>query len=152
MRRSVPLLVALLAFAGCGGSDEPEQTPEAFVTTLIRQLGRGQSAAAWEALHPGHRERVPRQLYVRCEQGDGFGGEVTKIEVLEVKPEPWTIPGGFGERPSTSVTVGISLKVPDVEVPERVSLTAHVFEVEGGWSWVIGPVDFASYMRGRCPP
>lgn len=155
MRRAVLLLFlvvpALVAVAGCGGDDEPEQTPEAFVTTLIRQLGEGRTASAWEELHPEHRERVPRRLYVRCEKGDGFGGEVTKIDVLEVKPEPATVPGTFGERPSTAVTVGVTLK-PDAGETEQFSLTAHVFEIEGRWSWVIGPVDFASYLAGQCPP
>ena len=151
--RCAALLLSLVVLAGCGGGDdEPEQTPEAFVTTLIRQLGSGQASSAWEELHPEHREQVPRQLYVRCEKGDGFGGEVTKIDVLEVKPEPATVPGTSGERPSTAVTVGITLKVPDVEEPERFSMTAHVFETDGRWSWVIGPVDFASYIAGRCPP
>jgi hypothetical protein len=152
VRRAALVLVSLvLALAGCGGDDEPEQTPEAFVTTLIRQLGSGQAGSAWEELHPEHREQVPRPLYVRCEKGDGFGGEVTKIDVLEVKPEPATVPGTFGERPSTAVTVGITLKVPEVDEPERFSMTAHVFETDGRWSWVIGPVDFASYLAGRCP-
>ncbi len=149
--RRLFLLLAVLAVAACGGDDEPEQTPEAFVTTLIRQLGDGEAASAWEGLHPEHRERVPRQLYVRCERGDGFGGEVTKIDVLEVKPEPATVPGSFGEQPSTAVTVGITLKVPELEEPERFSMTAHVFETDGRWSWVIGPVDFASYLAGQCP-
>ena len=151
MRAAVLLLSLTIALAGCGGDDEPEQTPEAFVTTLIRQLGNGQTSAAWEELHPEHRERVPRQLYVRCEKGDPFGGEVEKIDVLEVKPEPATVPGTFGERPSTAVTVGVTLK-PEAGQTERFSMTAHVFENDGRWSWVIGPVDFASYMAGQCPP
>ena len=149
--RRLALLLTLLALAACGGKDAPEQTPEAFVSTLIRQLGDGEAASAWEELHPEHRDRVPRQLYVRCERGDGFGGEVTKIDVLDVKSEPATIPGGFGEHPSTAVTVGITLKVPNAQEPEKFSMTAHVFETGGRWSWVIGPVDFASYLAGRCP-
>jgi hypothetical protein len=149
VRRAILLLVAL-ALAGCGGGDEPEPA-EAFVTTLIRDLGSGRTAKAWESLHPLHRERVPRARYVECESRDGFGGTVTKVDVLDVKDEPATIPGQFGERPSTAVTVGVELDVPESDEPERFTLTAHVFDTDGEWSWVIGPVDYAAYMTGVCP-
>ena len=146
--RYAALVLVLLAFAGCGGNDEPGD-PAAFVQTLIRELGSGQTGKAWEALHPLHRERVPRALYVRCERDDGFGGSVTKVDVLQVQQEPATIPGQFGERESTAVTVGITLVTPDAD--ERFTLTAHVFESEGDWTWVIGPADYAAYMTGVCP-
>jgi len=149
--RILLVLVAVLALGSCGGDDEPEQSPEAFVTTLIQRLGSGELAGAWEDLHPAHREAVPRALYVRCERGDGFGGAVRRVDVLEVQPEPSTIPGEFGEVPSTAVTVGVTLDVPDAEEPESFSLTAHIFETDGRWAWVIGPVDYASYLAGRCP-
>ena len=149
--RIVLVLLALLVAGGCGGDDEPEQTPEAFVTALIERLGSGELAGAWEELHPAHQDAVPQALYVRCEKGDGFGGAVREIDVLEVKPEPATIPGEFGQVPSTAVTVGVTLDVPEAADPESFSLTAHVFEIDGRWAWVIGPVDFASYLAGRCP-
>ncbi len=149
--RPLLLLVTLVVLSGCGGDDEPAQPPEAFVTSLIEQLGSGELAGAWEQLHPAHRDAVPRALYVRCEKGDGFGGAVREIDVLEVKPEPATIPGKFGQVPSTAVTVGVTLDVPEAAEPESFSLTAHVFETDGRWAWVIGPVDYASYLAGRCP-
>jgi hypothetical protein len=147
--RPAALLLALLALVGCGGGDDDVGDPAEFVQTLIRDLGSGQTGKAWEALHPLHRERVPRALYVRCERGDGFGGSVATVDVLEVKDEPATIPGHFGERASTAVTVGITLVTPDAD--ERFTLTAHVFEDENDWTWVIGPVDYAAYMTGVCP-
>jgi hypothetical protein len=147
--RVTALLLAVVALAGCGG-DEP-QKPGDFVTTLIRDLGAGQTAKAWELLHPLHRAKIPRERYVECESKDGFGGKVTKVAVLAVKRQPATIPGQFGERPSTAVTVGVTLDVPESNVPERFTLTAHVFDVDGKWAWVVGPVDYAAYMTGNCP-
>lgn len=148
--RRVALFLALLAFAGCGGDDDPGD-PGTFVTTLIRDLGRGQTGKAWDLLHPLHRERVPRARYVECESRDGFGGRVTKVDVLEVKEEPATIPGQFVQQPSTAVTVGVTLDVPEATAPERFTVTAHVFETDGAWAWVIGPVDYAAYLVGSCP-
>jgi hypothetical protein len=149
VRRLAPLL-ALLALAGCGGGDDPGD-PGAFVTTLIEDLGSGETGKAWDLLHPLHREKVPRARYIECESRDPFGGTVTKIDVLEVKKEPATIPGQFGQQPSTAVTVGVTLDVPQATAPEKFTLTAHVFEEDGAWAWVIGPVDYAAYMTGACP-
>ena len=148
--RRLALLFATLALAGCGGGDEPEP-PGVFVTTLIRDLGSGKTAKAWESLHPLHRKRVSQARYVECESRDGFGGTVTKVDVLDVKEEPASIPGEFGKQPSTAVTVGVTLAVAESKAPERFTLTAHVFETDGKWSWVIGPVDYAAYMTGNCP-
>ena len=150
VRRAILLLVVSLVLAGCGGDDEPENAG-AFVTTLIRDLGSGKTAKAWESLHPLHREKVPLARYVECESQDGFGGTVTHVNVLDVEDESATIPGQFGKRPSTAVTVGVTLDVPESDQPERFTLTAHVFETDGKWSWVIGPVDYAAYMTGNCP-
>jgi len=150
VRRAILLLVVSLVLAGCGGDDEPENAG-AFVTTLIRDLGSGKTAKAWESLHPLHREQVPLERYVECESQDGFGGAVTAVNVLDVENEPATIPGQFGKQPSTAVTVGVTLDVPESEEPERFTLTAHVFDTDGEWSWVIGPVDYAAYMTGNCP-
>ena len=121
------------------------------MTTLIRDLGSGKTAKAWESLHPLHRKRVSQARYVECESRDGFGGTVTKVDVLDVKEEPASIPGEFGKQPSTAVTVGVTLAVAESKAPERFTLTAHVFQTDGKWSWVIGPVDYAAYMTGNCP-
>jgi hypothetical protein len=149
--RLFALLVAVLALvAGCGGDDDPGD-PGLFVSALIRDLGSGHTGRAWELLHPLHRGQVPRARYIECERRDGFGGRVTKVDVLEVKEEQATIPGKFGQEQSTAVTVGVTLDVPESETPEKFTLTAHIFETDGKWGWVIGPVDYAAYKAGACP-
>lgn len=147
--RAAALLLAVVALAGCGGSKH--EKPGDFVTALIQDLGAGETAKSWALLHPLHRAKIPRGRYVECESKDGFGGKVAKVDVLAVKKEPATIPGQFGERPSTAVTVGVTLDVPGSELPERFTLTAHVFDVDGKWAWIVGPVDYAAYLTGNCP-
>jgi hypothetical protein len=60
----------------------------------------------------------PAASYVECESRDGFGGTVTKVDVLDVKEEPASIPGEFGKQPSTAVTVGVTLAVAESKAPE----------------------------------
>lgn len=144
----LPVSLALLA-AGCGGG--PKADPGAFVQTLLHELEQGRPGAAWETLHPLHQETVPRALYVRCERSAGFGGKLTNLDVLEVKQEDATIPGVFGPKPSTAVTVGVTVAPDGGGAAERFTITAHLFEADGELAWVIGPVDYASYQAGRCP-
>jgi hypothetical protein len=148
----VALLLAVLALAACGGGDdEPEEDPGAFATTLVERLDRGQTALAWDELHPRHQEAVSRRRYVSCERRDPIAGDVTRIRVREIREEPWRVPGADGDADSTAVTLELTLAVPDAD-PESFDLTVHLFPVDGRWTWVIGPDDYARYVDGACPP
>jgi hypothetical protein len=50
--RIVTVLVLVAALGGCGGDQGPDEDPGAFATTLVRQLDRGNTAAAWTELQP----------------------------------------------------------------------------------------------------
>lgn len=139
--RAAALLFAVVALAGCGGEDE---TAPEFATRVIGLLGEAQAGAAWDELHPAHREAVPRRLYVRCEGGDGLGGAVAEIDVAGVREERAAVPGR-GDEPGTEVAVRLRIG------GEPVELDMHVFDVDGEWTWVIGANDYAAYAAGRCP-
>ena len=141
----------MLALGACGGDDEPDEDPGAFAITLVERLDRGEAALAWDALHPSHQDAVTRDRYVACERQDPIEGEVTRIRVAEVREEPWPVPGQAEEADSTAVTLRLTLAAPDSE-PETFDLTVHLFAVDGGWRWVIGPEDFERYAGGACPP
>ena len=150
--RLAVLVLVVLALAGCSGSDDaPDEDPGTFAVTLLRQLDRGQSASAWEELHPLHRDSVSRAAYVRCVRGDPIEGTVTSIDVLGVSEEPARVPGRAEDEDSTAVKLRYRLRVPGGGAPRPYDLTVHLFAVDGRWSWVIGPSDYAAYADGRCP-
>jgi hypothetical protein len=148
--RIVAGVVLVVALAGCGGGDAPAEDPGVFASTLVRQLDRGDTAAAWNELHPLHQAKVSQGRYVRCERNDPIDGEVTKIQVKDVRDEQWTIPGQDGQADSKAVTMQVTLALPQQQA-QHFDLTVHLFDVDGGWRWVIGDVDYDSYAAGSCP-
>lgn len=149
--RAAALVLAVLALAGCGGSDAPGEDPGQFAVELLRQLDRGETGTAWEELHPLHQETVPRARYVRCERGDPIDGDVTSVDVLGVRDERARVPGRDADEASTAVELRYRLELPGRAAQEN-DLVVHLFAVDGRWAWVIGPGDYAAYAAGRCPP
>jgi hypothetical protein len=148
--RFAALLLLGFALVACGGDGEPDEDPGAFATTLVRQLDRGDIGAAWEELHPLHQARIPRGRYVSCEQRDPIEGDVTGIQITDVRDEAWTIPGQDGQADSKAVTMQLTLSLPEQQA-ERFDLTVHLFDVDDTWRWVIGDVDYDAYAAGSCP-
>ena len=140
------LLVAL----GCGADAKPEQDPGDFVQSLVSDLYQGDTADAWEHLHRLHKEKVSRARYIACERLEPLEGDMRRFEVVEVADAPSTVPGSADEVDSTAVTFRVTLALPGL-TPQPVTHTAHVFPVDGRWTWVIGPDDFAAYAAGACP-
>jgi len=145
------MLAMALATTGCGGDEVPNEDPGAFVRSVVAKLYAGDSATAWEALHPRHQEAVPRARYVRCERLAPLQEELRHIEVVGISDSPSTVPGDGRAVDSKAVEVTLLVKLRDVEEPQEITHTVHVFAVDGRWAWVIGPTDFASYASGRCP-
>jgi hypothetical protein len=142
--------VLLLAAAGCGGGGNPKQDPGDFVRTLVNDLYAGDSGDAWDHLHPLHKAAVSRARYVQCERLEPLQGDMRRFEVVKVADGPSTIPGSADEVDGTAVTFRVTLALPGLS-PQPVTHTAHVFPVDGKWTWVIGPDDFAAYAAGQCP-
>jgi hypothetical protein len=149
-RAFLGLAAALLLVAGCGGDAKPDQDPGDFVRALVRNLYQGKSGAAWESLHPLHKAKVPRARYVACERLEPLEGDVRRFDVVKIADSPSTIPGSGDEVDSTAVTFRVLLALPGLQ-PQPVEHTAHVFAVDGHWTWVIGPDDYAAYAAGSCP-
>ena len=150
LRAPLAALAAALLVAGCGGAAKPAEDPGDFVRTLVRNLYQGRSGAAWESLHPLHKAKVSRARYIACERLEPLQGTVRRFDVVRVADQPSTVPGSSDEVDSTAVTFRVLLALPGLQ-PLPVTHTAHVFAVDGHWTWVIGPDDFAAYAVGDCP-
>ena len=90
---------------------------------------------------------MSRSRYIACERLEPLQGDMRRFEVVEVADTPSTIPGSADEVDSTAVTFRVTLALPGL-TPQPVTHTAHVFPVDGRWTWVIGPDDFAAYAAG----
>jgi hypothetical protein len=93
---------------------------------------------------------VPRARYVRCERGDPIHGDVTSVDIVDVKEESARVPGRGSDETSTAVELRYRLELPG-RAAQSNDLVVHLFAVGGRWAWVIGPTDYAAYAAGRCP-
>jgi len=145
-------LVAVVA-AGCGATapPEPSQPPGEFVRNLVTELYHGQTGKAWDQLHPLHQAAVSRSRYIECERIAPLPGKARRIDIVKVVKAKTAIPGQTGKVPSTEVTFRVLLELPGFSSPELITGTAHVFNVDGRWAWVIGPNDYPAYAAGSCP-
>ena len=51
----------------------------------------------------------------------------------------------------SGAVLAVVLALPGFSQPEPITHTAHVFNVHGHWTWVIGAGDFPAYAAGTCP-
>jgi hypothetical protein len=121
------------------------------VRTFVGELYRGETGKAWDLLHPYQQAKVPREKYIACEREAPLVGTAERIDVVRVVDVRAEIPGRSGKVASTAVTFRVLLALPGIAKPRPITHTAHVFNVHGRWTWVIGPSDFPAYAAGICP-
>jgi hypothetical protein len=132
--------------AGCGGggtsgASNGQQSAADFVRRITIEFSRGQSGRLWDELLPADQGVVTRARLVECQRNEGWN--LKSIKVLETYADPVYVSGK--SLPSKAVSVRVT---SDDGVT---TATMHAVSVNGGWRWVLQPVDRAVYKRGKCP-
>jgi hypothetical protein len=153
MARLAVLVLAALLGAGCMGDDEaaPDDDPGLFMSRLVREIGANRYDEAWETLHPTHQQVAPRAEYVACEQRNPVVGSVSEVRVLSVRDAAVRVAGEREEAPGKAVRIRLTVRVPDVDEPDRVTETFHAVEVDDRWAWIFSQARYEAYRADRCP-
>ncbi len=146
MKRVLYALPVLVGFA-CGGGDGPlANTPEGAVLQLFDYINKGQWSREWDALHPVHQKRVPKEHFIECAERADVP-DIDGIDILEVYDETIPLPGYTKEVDTTAVTVRLELS--SGLFSKESEDTFHVVLVDGVWRWLMS--DPNGYSGADCP-
>ncbi|MEP6909387.1 MAG: hypothetical protein ABI896_03015 [Actinomycetota bacterium] len=146
MRYLVPVLLATLALAGCGGDVDPATTPAGRAQVdYLENLYNGRFAEAYAALHPAYKNIVSRSQFSDCAASTIPAGQLDSIEVLDVFDDPVQILGAGSER-AKAVRVRITSTSG-----QNVTFVSHEVQVGNRWYWVLNPAAVTAYKAARCP-
>jgi len=146
VRYLFPVLLAMLALAGCGGDVDPATTPAGRAQVkYLEGLYRGDFAGAYSTLHPAYKKIVSNSQFTDCAASTIPVGQLDSIEVLEVFDDPVQIPGA-GEQNAKAVRVRITS-----DSGETIRFVNHEVQVDDRWDWVMSDSAVAAYRAGRCP-
>ncbi len=125
-----------------GRCDVEPQLATDFALQLANAEIAGDWASVYDWLHPNQKAVVPRELFLECRASDVV--RATEAEVVGVFTETITVP----EVPDTeSYAVTLALTFPDQTVQ---NVTVHIYEVDGGFAWVLGDESIAAFSSGQC--
>lgn len=190
--RAVVVTVALAALllAACSGDDdsaattqeqattteptttEPTTTeasdaregPGAFLLRVNEYVRKGQLRRAWLLLHPAQQKAVRASTLASC-FGQTQWPPNAKLKVTETYREPWDIPGGPRDAPSTAVTIQVYVQYSE-EGSDITSVletfTQHAFQVSRRtpspsglgelerWAWILSRDTFETAKTEDC--
>ena len=125
-----------------GRCDVDPQLASDFALQLADAEIAGDWASVYDMLHPNQKAVVPRDLFIECRTSDGV--RATGAEVAGVTTETISVP----EVPDTeSYAVTLALTFSDQTVQ---NITLHIYEVDGGFAWVLGDESIAAFSAGQC--
>jgi hypothetical protein len=150
--RLAALAALALAVVGCGGSsDEPDDDPGAFMTRLVYSIGGNRYGEAWASLHPTHQRVASRGEYIACERREPIVGRVSEVAVLSVEDAAVRVAGETQTSAGKAVLLRVSVRVPDLAEPDRVTQTFHTVAVAKKWRWILSATRYDAYRANRCP-
>ena len=155
MARRIVLAVAIAAVtaAGCGGGEDagPDENAGDFMTRLVYSIGGNRYGEAWASLHPTHQRVASRGEYIACEEQNPVVGRVSEVAVLSVSDADVRVAGEEQPAPGKAVLLRVSVRVPEVAEPDRVTQTFHTVAVAKEWRWILNATRYDAYRANRCP-
>lgn len=163
MRKLAPLLslIGVAAVAGVsvvvvasrtGGSDAPPQTPEAFMTRVLKLTVDGDYAEAWSVLHPGHQQIAPRGRFVGCRSADASiaGYRFVSARFVEKRLVRIESPG-VPQRTATQVVLRFRIADGEGKTLPPEDATVRAVWIDTRWAWVLPDREIPTFRSGRCP-
>lgn len=140
------LLLAVVAFTGCGSSNaQPKDDPGAFAVKIVGQIVHNNYSTAWADLHPLDQKVAPYTEYVQCEERSPVIAAPSTVHVVSVGAESVAIgDGSFVESKAVHVRLGFAGGFHVVQ-------TVHLVAERGKWKWVLPPARFRDYQAHKCP-
>ncbi len=133
--------------SGSGEAAPGPTTVEDPGQALARQalaVYRGNSALAWQALHPAQQVQVPEDWFAKCASNAGRGAPVTSITpVGEASPAPITVDG------ATYQTIAVTLRYAYYNGEQR-EFVRHAVFVDGTWRWLMIGTALRESRKGIC--
>lgn len=169
MRRLLPLagLAAVAALVAAGvvvahalgtGSDRPSaqppaQTPEAFMTRVLRLTVDGRFDEAWTILHPAHQRIAPRERFVGCRASDPAiaGYHLVSARVVGKRYVRIDSPG-IPQHTSTQVTLRFEIADAAGRTLPAELATVRAVWIDTRWAWVLPDREIPTFRSGRCLP
>ena len=146
VRYLVPVLLATLALAGCGGDVDPATTPAGRADVqYLEGLYKGRFGEAYDTLHPAFKKIVSRSRFTDCASSTIPVGQLDSIEVLDVFDDPIQIPGA-GEQKAKAVRLRLTSTGG-----KTVTFVNHEVKVGNQWDWVLNDAAVTAYQASRCP-
>jgi hypothetical protein len=106
----------------------------------------------WETLYPPHQAVASREAYVNCEGLIPWPGAVAlSVRVLRVFRQRISVADVSRKLETEAVRVHATAYVSGVPLPFVVTKTYHALRVQGRWTWILSPQQYANYSAGTCP-
>ena len=143
--RLAPVLLAVLALAGCGGSSQPKDDPAKFAVSVIDQIVHNRYSQVWDDLHPTDQAVAPLAEYVQCETRNPVITVPRSVKVKSVNDESVGLGDGtFVKSKAVDVKLGFAGGF-------HVTHTVHVVASHGKWKYILPSWRFRDYKADKCP-
>ncbi len=155
LMRRVGLFVTIAAIAlvavAPAGAGTPE-SPEAFMTRVLRLTVEARYAQAWALLHPAHQRLASRGRFVRCRSADPTLAPYRLVSARFIEKRYVRIDSpGVPQHTSTQVILRFRIADDTGRSLAPTDATVRAVWIDTRWAWVLPDREIPAFRAGRCP-